>query len=245
MDGSADIVPVLKKCGTKDIIFGTGCPDPTNTPPIAVCQPISVAAGANCTAVADINNGSSDPDGDQITITQVPAGPYPLGQTVVSLIVTDNGTPVLADTVSCTVTVTDQTNPVVTCPANITVGNDVGACGAIVNFAATATDNCDAAVAITYSQNPATLFPVGATVVTATATDDAGNTAECQFTVTVNDTQNPVAVPADISVTANPGETSAIVNFVVSATDNCAGSTAAAISGFPVQPSRSVLRLLP
>lgn len=239
MDGSADIVPVLKDCGTKDIIFGTGCPDPTNTPPIAVCQPISVAAGANCTAVADINNGSSDPDGDQITITQVPAGPYPLGQTVVSLIVTDNGTPVLADTVSCTVTVTDQTNPVVTCPANITVGNDVGACGAIVNFAATATDNCDAAVAITYSQNPATLFPVGATVVTATATDDAGNTAQCQFTVTVNDTQNPVAVcPADISVTANPGETSAIVNFVISATDNCSGSTAAAVpasgSAFPL-----------
>jgi len=94
-------------------------PEPTNDPPVAVCQPISVVAGANCTAAADINNGSSDPNGDPITIVQVPAGPYPLGQTVVSLIVTDDGG--LADTAACTVTVTDGTNPVVTCPANITV----------------------------------------------------------------------------------------------------------------------------
>ena len=235
-DGSEAITPRLVDCGTADVVFGTGCPPEPNTPPIAVCQPISVVAGANCTAAADINNGSSDPDGDPITIVQSPAGPYPLGQTLVTLTVSDADTSV---TCQATVTVTDGTNPVVTCPANITVGNDAGQCGAIVNFAATATDNCDANVAITYSQNPGTLFPVGATVVTATGTDDAGNSSECQFTVTVNDTQNPVAVcPADISVTADPGETSAIVNFVVSATDNCAGATAAAVpasgSAFPL-----------
>ncbi|HIN98578.1 MAG TPA: hypothetical protein EYN07_04990, partial [Flavobacteriaceae bacterium] len=40
------------------------------------------------------------------------------------------------------VTVEDNDPPVITCPADITVDNDPGQCGAIVNFAATATDNC-------------------------------------------------------------------------------------------------------
>ena len=229
--GSVSAVPSYSDCGGEEINILGGCDVVANNPPNAICQPMSVAAGANCTAAANINNGSNDPDAGQIlTIVQEPAGPYPLGQTLVKLIVTDNGTPALADTCEATVTVTDQTDPVITCPANITVSNAAGTCGATVNFAATATDNCDASVAITYSQNPNTVFPVGVTQVTATATDDAGRQAQCQFSVTVNDTQNPLAVcPGDISVTANPGETSAIVDFVVSATDNCPGATAAAV----------------
>ncbi|MGB5107280.1 MAG: HYR domain-containing protein [Candidatus Zixiibacteriota bacterium] len=222
--------PAYAACGGKEINILGGCDAVGNNPPNAICQPMTLAAGANCTAVADINNSSNDPDsGQTLTITQDPPGPYPLGETLVQLIVTDNGTPVMADTCSATVTVTDQTDPVITCPANITVSNDTGACGATVNFAATATDNCDSAVAITYSQDPGAVFPVGVTMVTATATDDAGNDIQCQFSVTVNDTENPVAVcPADINVTADPGETSAIVNFLVSATDNCPDATAAA-----------------
>src|SRR5690606_9911250 len=36
----------------------------------------------------------------------------------------------------------DNTPPVITCPANMTVSNDAGECGAVVNYATTATDNC-------------------------------------------------------------------------------------------------------
>ncbi len=43
-------------------------------------------------------------------------------------------------------------------------------------------------------------FPVGTTTVTSTATDGAGNTATCSFTVRVNDTQAPVITcPANIT----------------------------------------------
>jgi len=46
-------------------------------------------------------------------------------------------------TCSFTVTVSDTQAPVITCPANITVNNDPGVCGAVVNYPLpTATDNC-------------------------------------------------------------------------------------------------------
>ncbi len=77
--------------------------------------------------------------------------------------------------------------PIITCPGDITVDNDPNECGAVVNFtganAATATGNPDPA--ITYSPASGSLFPVGTTTVTATATNDFG-TDSCTFTVTVN-----------------------------------------------------------
>jgi len=92
------------------------------------------------------------------------------------------------DSCSFTVTVNDTEAPVVTCPANITVPNDPGQCGAIVNFVATATDNCSGVV-VSYSQNPGTFFEVGVTTVEAYATDAAGNRDTCSFDITVNDVE--------------------------------------------------------
>jgi hypothetical protein len=58
--------------------------------PVAVAQDVSViAANTGGTAAANIDNGSSDPDFDAITLTQIPAGPYPVGTTSVTLTVLD------------------------------------------------------------------------------------------------------------------------------------------------------------
>src|SRR5205807_2061049 len=63
----------------------------TNKPPVVQCKNITVSAGADCKADASIDDGSSDPDtGDTITVTQSPAGPYSLGDTAVTLTVTDS-----------------------------------------------------------------------------------------------------------------------------------------------------------
>jgi hypothetical protein len=91
---------------------------------------------------------------------------------------------------SVTVTAKDTTPPVITAPDDITVGNDAGQCGAIVNFAATATDNYSQ-VTISYDRNSGTYFSTGTTTVTVTAKDEAGNSASRSFTVTVNDTEKP------------------------------------------------------
>lgn len=84
-----------------------------NQPPVAVCQNVTVLAGPDCTAPASIDNGSFDPDsGDTITLTQSPSGPYPLGNTTLTLTVIDSHGAMS----SCTavVTVIDHTPPVVT-----------------------------------------------------------------------------------------------------------------------------------
>ncbi|MET0623241.1 MAG: S8 family serine peptidase, partial [Pyrinomonadaceae bacterium] len=60
-----------------------------NQVPVAKAKNVTVAAGADCTAFASVDDGSFDPDGDAITVTQSPAGPYPLGTTNVLLTVTD------------------------------------------------------------------------------------------------------------------------------------------------------------
>ena len=65
----------------------------TNQPPVAVCQDVTVMADSNCEGVVlpeDVDNGSSDPDGDPITLSLSPEGPYPMGTTAVTLTVTDD-----------------------------------------------------------------------------------------------------------------------------------------------------------
>ena len=59
--------------------------------PVAQAHDVTVEpANTGGTASASIDNGSFDPDGDPITLTQSPAGPYALGTTNVMLTVVDN-----------------------------------------------------------------------------------------------------------------------------------------------------------
>jgi hypothetical protein len=58
--------------------------------PVALVHDVSVTASEPAeTANANVNNGSSDPDGGPITLTQFPAGPYPVGLTSVILTATN------------------------------------------------------------------------------------------------------------------------------------------------------------
>ena len=82
-------------------------------PPTAACQNVTVPTDPNaCSAAsASINNGSSDPDGDSITFTQTPPGPYALGTTGVKLTVTD--TQNLSSTCTGNITVVDKQPPTI------------------------------------------------------------------------------------------------------------------------------------
>ncbi|OJT26178.1 hypothetical protein BO221_10190 [Archangium sp. Cb G35] len=78
----------------------------------------------------------------------------------------------------------DTTAPVLTCPASLTT-TAPDANGVAVSYApATATDDRDTPV-IEYGRASGSIFPVGTTAVTVTATDTAGNRGQCTFEVTV------------------------------------------------------------
>ncbi|MCP4990578.1 MAG: hypothetical protein GY928_32430 [Colwellia sp.] len=83
-----------------------------NQPPVAVCRDITISADTSCNAYASIDNGSYDPDGDEITITHDPAGPYGLEDTIVTLTVIDDKGK--SDSCVATVTVVDTTAPKIT-----------------------------------------------------------------------------------------------------------------------------------
>jgi hypothetical protein len=86
------------------------------------------------------------------------------------------------------VKVEDHQNPAIICPPNQTVP-PTSLNGATVTYTApTGTDNCPG-TATTRTGGPASgsTFPIGTTTVTYKATDAAGNSTTCSFTVTVSD----------------------------------------------------------
>mgnify|MGYP003579739215 CR=1 FL=1 len=180
------------------------------TPPVINVSPQTIAADASCQAVvpdftttatvsdncACSGSDSSEACADRhpISVTQSPAPgtPVGLGTHTITLSANDgssnNGGAGNTTTTTTTLTVADQTAPAISCPSNIEVflpANTSDTSMAVTYPAATATDNCSASPTVTYSQASGSVFPVGTTTVTATATDAAGNHSECSFTVTV------------------------------------------------------------
>ncbi len=153
-----------------------------------------------------------------------------------------------------TFTVGDVTPPTITCPASITTSNSPAtACSAIVTYGSiSATDNCSAPnIVQTGGPSSGANFLVGITTVSFRATDAAGLSANCSFTVTVNDATAPsITCPASVTTTNSPANAcSAIVTYgSISATDNCTAPSITRIAGlasgsnFPVGVTTMVYR---
>jgi len=136
-----------------------------------------------------VDDGSFDPDGNPITLIQVPSGPYQLGTNAVLLIVRDSlGA---SNICSATVTVVDTTPPTINCPGKLVATNDPGQCSALVNFVVSASDACGLSD-LSCDIPSGTVFPVGTTKVTCAATDTSSNRTTCTFTVTVEDREGPL-----------------------------------------------------
>jgi hypothetical protein len=158
---------------------------------------------------------------------------FPVGTTTVNCTASDASPNSPNATCSFTVTINDTQPPVVTCPANVTQGNDPNQCGAVVNYPApSVTDNCPGATA-DCSPPAGSFFTVGTTTVTCTAS--AG--PSCSFTVTVQDTQPPVITcPANVTVPNDPDQCGAVVTYPnATATDNCDSKPAGPLVNAPAQ----------
>ena len=200
--------------------------EPDNTNPTVECPDDIIVDNdpGQCGAIVSFM-ASYDDDRPGVTAAAVPASGslFPVGITPVTVTATDAA----GNTAQCTfnVTVNDSENPLVIVPGNITVGNDPGVCGAIVNFGATGTDNCPGVIVVSEPAS-GSLFAVGTTQVTATATDASGNVVQETFDVTVNDIEAPVfTCPEDFSVQGDEDGEAILLDYAASVPsgDNCPG----------------------
>jgi len=163
-------------------------------------------------------NCGTPPD-NTVTCNPPSGSPFPIGATAVSCSTQSGGA------CSFTVTVHDTRTPVtptITCPGNVSVGEDAPNSGqAIVNYTApTTTGNCVNTVCVPPSGS---VFFVGSTPVSCTATDSANNSVSCGFTVTVTSGAACILTcPGDVTRSAASGQCSAVVNYTAPSTSgNC------------------------
>src|SRR5262249_34979756 len=152
-----------------------------------------------------------------VTVTSNPpsGSSFPKGTTTVNVTARDAA----GNTSACsfTVTVEDHQPPSIVCPVNINTLTDPGLCTAVVGYAASVTDNCAGASVVCTPPSGAT-FPIGTTGVSCIATDAAGNTAACGFTVTINNQSPAATISSPASGALYPVGTT--VSFAGSFTDN-------------------------
>jgi subtilisin-like proprotein convertase family protein len=90
-------------------------------------------------------------------------------------------------TATCDPCLSDTEPPTITCPANVTAVGTPGSPTVVVTFPDPVfSDNCPGVTAACVPPSGSTV-PVGTTTITCTATDAAGNTATCSFTVSAFD----------------------------------------------------------
>jgi hypothetical protein len=200
---------------------------------------LSVPAGVTASATSFTLSGCA-PTSKAVTFSSSSTGDHAINVSTIS----DNGAGTYKNEANWTLHVTgssDTTPPVLTLPANITT-EATSALGATVIYAATALDAVDGPVSVTCTPASGSTFPLAVTTVNCSATDDAGNTANGSFTVTVVDTTAPVlTLPSNITEEATSGA-GAAVSYSASAVDTVDGAVTpvcvpASGSVFPLGPT--------
>jgi HYR domain/Secretion system C-terminal sorting domain len=200
------------------------------TPPVITCPPDVTVECGDDTSPANTGTATATDDVDPTpTITFADTSVAGCGNTEV-ITRTWTATDDAGNSSSCvqTITVVDTTLPTITCPANFTVGNDPGVCGAVVTYADPVGSDTCGATTITQIAGLASgsTFLTGTTTNTFEATDACGNTETCSFTVTVEDNIAPVLTVITGPITLFPPDhnydTIALSQIFVSVSDNCA-----------------------
>jgi hypothetical protein len=113
----------------------------------------------------------------------------------------------------------------ITCPADRVEECTAG--GAQATGGATASNTCGGTATVSCQPATGALMPVGTTTNTCTASDGAGNQAECRYDVTVRDTLAPVVTPKPDVELWPPNHkyvTVTLADCIGSITDQCDGS---------------------
>ncbi|PWU08968.1 MAG: hypothetical protein C5B50_28640, partial [Verrucomicrobia bacterium] len=194
----------------------------TNTPFVLTCSSNITTGATSCSGATVYYNstvsGGCDPTPS--VLCNPPSGStFPIGTTTVTCQASDS----CGGTTMCSFTVTVTNYPIqLTCSSNIaTFATSCG--GATVYFTSTANGGCSGSPSLNCSPASGSIFPVGTTPVSCTATDAAGQMVTCGFSVTV--TNRPILLTCSSNITT--GATScngATVYFTSTAFGGCDGT---------------------
>lgn len=167
------------------------------TPPVLDCPPSqNLSVDANCEALIPVLTPTvtDNCDGNPL-IVQSPLSGTVLSGAGTTQGVTFSATDVDNNNSTCTLTLTlvDQSAPVITCPANQTLVVD-SVCEAVIpDYVAqtSASDNCTALPTISQAPLGDTIQAPAVVTITMMAGDASSNTSTCTFTVTAQDTTRP------------------------------------------------------
>ena len=200
--------PVIVNCATNMTVFSSAGNCQAAIPDLSLYSGLVVTDNCCC-----------------VNITQAPAAGTLVNPGVYTVVITaTGGASGLSSYCANVVTVLDKNPPLLSgCPVAQAFGTDPGLCTAAVSWASpVAADPCDGAVPVICAPPSGTAFPTGTTTVSCSATDSYGNTASCSFTVTVSDTTPPQLNCANMVAWTSAGRCDQVVNYSVTATDNCA-----------------------
>ena len=168
------------------------------TPPTLVVPPNVSVTTSSCSATLDDELGTAEASDSGacggtvgLSRTGVPANfVFPTGTTVITYTATDAAGNTSTGVQLVTVTEAPPVAPTIVCPANITVTlpmNSTAVTTSVNYTTPVGQDNCPGAVTTqTSGLASGAMFPVGTTNNAFTVTDKSGNTASCNFNVTVH-----------------------------------------------------------
>jgi len=166
-----------------------------NTPVTLSLSAADNAGGSGVQSITYIASTSSITTGQTVSGATASVPVSAQGVTTVRYHAADNAGNTEADKII--VVRIDTIAPALALPANITA-DATSPAGAIVSYAATATDGSGVSPTLTCAPASGSTFPIGTTTVNCTASDAAGNSSSGSFTVTVNgpsaETSNLIAL---------------------------------------------------
>ncbi len=177
---------------------------PTIDPHANLTAEATSASGAVVTYSAPATHDAVSGDG-VATCSPASGSTFPVGTTTVTCSASDAHGNSASAKFSVTVTpfIRNPKPPKVTAPRNMRI-EATGPTGAIVTFTASASDPQDGPLPVTCAPASGSMFPLGATRVTCSATNSFGETDTDTAVITVRDTTDPTIISLTPSVTVLP-----------------------------------------
>jgi hypothetical protein len=156
----------------------------STAPTVTIPAPLTLNSTSNAGRTVTYAASATDLVSGAVAVscTVASGSVFPIGQTTVTCTARDAAGNTASP--SFPVTIVDVSAPVLTIPTALTV-DATSPSGAVVTFAATATDYAPAAPVVSCTPQTGTTFAIGVTTVRCSAVDTANNRADGQFSVTV------------------------------------------------------------